>query len=130
MIRYDSMPEIIINLNPGFYLFESESGTGKTYLYNETTKLAAAGLPVLGYTYQDYLKHVDLQKLVTERKIELLVVDRFDQYMHDSQIVAAIKSVVDKAVVLVDVKSSQFPQIAIPRTVSLRLTSNSIEVGL
>lgn len=130
MIRYDSMPEIIINLNPGFYLLESESGTGKTYLYNEMTKLAAAGLPVLGYTYQDYLKHVDLQKLVTERKIDLLVIDRFDQYMHDNQIVAAIKSVVDKAVVLVDVKSSQFPQIATPRTVSLRLTSNSIEVGL
>lgn len=130
MIRYNSMPEIIVNLGPGLYLFDGESGSGKTYLCNTVMKLYEAGLPVVGYTYQDYLKHVDLGSLIRERKPELLVIDRYDQYMCDVGIVNAIRSIIDTAVVLVDVKASTFPSIGIPHTITLKLTPASIEVSL
>lgn len=95
---------ININLEPGIYMFDDFSSTGKTYLCKLLKKLRTFGYPVDGYNYDDYLRKISLKQLVgkLDGKIECLEIDRYVLYkeeFHDY-----IKELGKYCVVLIDCK--------------------------
>ena len=105
MLRYNSVPSVIINAEPGIYTFEAESGTGKTFLFSMLCSASDIGLPVVTYTYSDYLRGVNLTEQISLRKPELIMLDRYDRYRFDEKIIRAIDQASETAVVLIDLKN-------------------------
>lgn len=67
------------NVDKGIYLFEQQSSTGKTRLFQLLNTLRSRGLNVFGYTYDDYMKNIS--KDVIPGNVQLLLVDRYDMYI-------------------------------------------------
>lgn len=89
--------DININLPNGIYRFNSESGTGKTYLYHLLNILYDAGCPVIGLTYRDIVAmfpvfptgsiisnvvHHDWASAVTEHRKYVDRYNKISQRMH------------------------------------------------
>lgn len=97
---------IKVNLEPGLYLFDGNSSTGKTYLCKLLKQLRGRGEPVDGYTYADarriglreYLRGLDLPS----QDIRVLLLDRYDMYA--GQFCDVIAELREHCVVLLDCK--------------------------
>lgn len=72
-----------IELDPGVYVFDCVTSSGKTFLCNMLKQFKTVGQPVGGYTYTDVLDGRSLQDYVGNNKFTCLVVDRYDMYNGD-----------------------------------------------
>ena len=68
-----------IELENGIYVFESESGVGKTYLAKVLKKYRTFNEPVASYSYDDFSMDVSLEELLAN-KFKVVVIDRYDMY--------------------------------------------------
>ena len=94
---------INIELEPGIYVFDNQSATGKTRLAKLFSKYQAYGEPVASYTYNDKLKGLSLLDLLKNNKYEVILLDRYDLY--NGEYTDAIEKYSKEAVVLIDCKS-------------------------
>lgn len=95
--------DVTVDLEPGVYVFDCVTSSGKTFLCNALKTFKRLGQPVAGYTYNDMLDGIDLDKYVGNEKLECLVVDRYDMYMN--KYIDTIERLADDGcVVLVDCK--------------------------
>lgn len=68
MIRLNNyIPEIIINLDNGVYLFSNDS-VGKTRLYKELRKNQMYKENVASYSYNDYLINIPIESVLIPNK--------------------------------------------------------------
>ena len=103
MIRLSSyLPEIIIDLPNGIYLFNNESATGKTRLYMELKKNQKYGESVVSYSYDDYLLNIPIETIVIPNKYKVVMLDRYDMYNGIGK--DLISACVDNTIVLIDCK--------------------------
>jgi hypothetical protein len=97
---------ICIDLEPGVYVFNKMSGTGKTYLAKELNILREKGEPVTSFTYADSLRRNlsdalnDMDFKQSEFKVVML--DRYDMYKGKYE--DTIKNLATHCVVLIDCK--------------------------
>lgn len=129
MIEFNTVPKISIDLRPGLYLLTPLSATGKTYLASVLQQLHNLGESVVAYTYTDFQKHVDLDRLVTERGCSVLLLDRYGMYNGDESIVRVALRVAKQGVVLIDVKAADVPGIPGCRYADITLSPDRIEVS-
>ena len=78
-MKYLSDREIDIELNPGIYVFDNESATGKTFLYKMLTGLHSHP-EVLCVTYDTVDLITDFEGLLNKRQVKLVLLDRYDMY--------------------------------------------------
>ena len=94
--------KIDIELENGIYVFESESGVGKTYLAKVLQKYRTFNEPVASYGYENFSNGMSLEKLL-DHKFKVVVIDRYDMYSSKK-----LNSVIEKyrkdSVILVDCK--------------------------
>ena len=72
--------KIVVKLDPGVYVFNSFSGTGKTVLASLLDKYRGYGERVASYTYRDYVKGLPISSILDPDKYDLIVLDRYDLY--------------------------------------------------
>ena len=102
---FDRKPvKLVIDMEPGLYNFENNSGTGKSYLTFLCKQYNRLGEPVDGYDYPDFEEG---RKVPSD--VKLLVVDRYDMFMR--QIDKEIFALSEKAIVIVDAKTAVFSNI-------------------
>ncbi len=70
---------INIKLNPGIYVFDDESATGKTRLYKELKDDSSLYNRVLAVNPADLRLGVDVNTLIKNGNHELIVLDRYDR---------------------------------------------------
>ena len=56
-----------INLEPGVYMFDDFSSTGKNYICKLLKKLRTFGYTVAGYNYDDEIRKISLKTLVVDQ---------------------------------------------------------------
>lgn len=95
-------PIVEIRLGVGLYQFNSQSSTGKTWLYNCLKDFSLAGENVVAYTYNDYLQNVSLLHLLKNKSPEVVLIDRYDMYLGEFK--DLILELSKTAIVLVDCK--------------------------
>lgn len=66
-----------IDLEPGIYVFDSDSATGKTLLVKMIKSLSDPRL--VGISYGDMVLGIQIEEII-KRKPQLLILDRFDMY--------------------------------------------------
>lgn len=106
--------DINIQLNNGLYIFEGESATGKTRLFNELRNIQKYEQSerlkesIVTYTYNDYLLYnvtlEDILKKYENEKLEVIILDRYDMYGSEEYIDSLVKISKD-SIILVDCKS-------------------------
>ena len=111
MIEYTAIVRIVLNMVNGVYLFYPWSGTGKSYLYKKLRDLQNAGRHVVAYTYLDYMQGVHLRTLVETINPEVIMLDRADRYMKDTEVMGVIREYGKKAIVLISNKREEIPGI-------------------
>lgn len=80
MVLIDSYKvKISIMLDNGVYLFDALSATGKSRLVKLLRKYESYGEKVATYTYEDYLRKVDISQIFN-KGAKLVVIDRYDMY--------------------------------------------------
>lgn len=94
-MRISLSPPIDINLNPGLYLFDGDSGNGKTYLRHALEKYLC--------TYR-ILLCCGAPQLRVDPEAELMVFDRGDLYKHSPTLAEAVRLRSRDAIVLADIK--------------------------
>lgn len=98
--------ELDIQLENGIYIFDTESGTGKTRLYWLLRDLMASGEQVYAVTYDDILRGEDIVQMVKRFKPKLIVIDRYHMYI-DKNTTKYLQSLSDNAIILVDYKGDE-----------------------
>lgn len=117
--------DISITADNGVYMFDSESGLGKTYL-NKCLKIASSyGHQVDGYTYNDLLKGIGLDEYTSGRQLRCLMVDRYDLY--NGRYNKLLEELGKTCIVLVDCKGNLSLDY---EYCLLELTEKSIEVDM
>ncbi len=103
MIRLNSyLPEIVIKLSNGIYLFDNKSATGKTRLCKELRKNQKYGENVASYSFDDYLLNVGIDNVLIPNKYKLVMLDRYDMYNGiGKELISFCK---DNMVILIDCK--------------------------
>lgn len=71
---------ITIDLEPGIWVFDNESTTGKSRLCKCLRDLELLGQPACGYSYEDMLLGRDLHNILTCGKYRVIMLDRYDMY--------------------------------------------------
>ena len=104
--------DININLPNGIYRFNSESGTGKTYLYHLLNILYDAGCPVIGLTYRD-IRDKKFDRLFESNQLDKLKAILFDRYdLYGREISTKYKdkllAISNKCIILIDAKMSSY----------------------
>ena len=79
MLFINKVPFIKLNLNPGVFVLDDTSATGKTYLANLMRKYSDNTSVLSVYSYGDYLKGLDIGYNVT-KQTKVLFLDRYDMY--------------------------------------------------
>ena len=103
MIEFTNYRERIkIDLEPGIWIFDAKSATGKTYLCKCLKDLELLGEPVASYTYDDMLLGRDLHSLLSCGKYKVVMLDRYDMYSNAEH--RAIQECAKSAVVMLDCK--------------------------
>lgn len=102
MIRLNNyIPEIIINLDNGVYLFSNDS-VGKTRLYKELRKNQMYKENVASYSYNDYLINIPIESVLIPNKYKVVMLDRYDMYNGvGKDLISACK---DSTIILIDCK--------------------------
>lgn len=127
MIRLEHTGVTIkINIsNPGIYIFEALSSTGKTLLCKWFKELYGSNDPVDGYTYNDKCKGITLQQYVNERKLKVFVIDRYNMYHGCFQ--DYMLELAKSCIILIDYKT---PNIVFNDFCSVEQTEDTIEVNI
>ena len=94
---------INIDLEPGVYVFDNQSATGKTRLAKLLSEYQAYGEPVVSYTYNDKLRGISLMDFLKDNNYKVILLDRYDLYNGDYA--ETIIKYSKDAVVLIDCKS-------------------------
>lgn len=99
--------DIEIDLEPGIYVLDFFSGTGKSYLCKCLKALRVAGEPLDGYTYTDMIHNPSLGLVgyLNEGElgeVKVLMIDRYDLYRDKFE--AEIEALSHRCVVLIDCK--------------------------
>lgn len=71
-------PNIQVELEPGIYRLNPDSGQGKTWLAAVLAQYCSFGEPVNSYSYTDYKRGLSLDAVLNKDNLKLLVVDRYD----------------------------------------------------
>lgn len=125
MISFIAMNrKVKIDLNCGLYDFYSASATGKTLLMKMIKSIGEE--KKLAITYHDVLLGIDLERVI-EKKPELLILDRFDLYDDNIEVLKRLKQM--KCITLVDYKT-QRNFCDFDDTCFLTLTEEKLEVSL
>lgn len=94
--------DVSIDLPFGVYLMDRDASTGKTYLNKCLKEAWLSGESVDGYTYNDLLRGITLADYIKSRKLNCLMLDRYDMYkdkFHD-----IIENLRYTCIVLIDCK--------------------------
>lgn len=94
---------IDIKLEPGIYVFDNQSATGKTRLAKLLSEYQAYKEPVVSYTYNDKLKGISLTDYLKGNEYKVILLDRYDLYNGDYA--ETIMQYSNEAVILIDCKS-------------------------
>lgn len=92
-----------IQLENGIYVFDNESGLGKTRLAKLFKKYQAYGEPVASYTYNDKLIGIDISNILKPNKFKVILLDRYDMYEGDGA--ELILKCAENAIILIDCKN-------------------------
>ncbi len=104
MYRIDKYNVLVdIQLNNGIYIFDNESGLGKTRLTKLFKKYQAYGEPVVAYTYNDKLIGVDIASVLNPQKYKVILLDRYDMYEGDGA--ELILKCAENSIILIDCKN-------------------------
>lgn len=98
----DYNPSITINLDNGIYIFNNESATGKTRLCKRLKDLKAYGEPVDSFTYNDLLRGIRLDSVLTPVN-KVILLDRYDLYKTEGY--DLINKCADNSIILIDCKT-------------------------
>lgn len=116
---------INIELEPGIYVFDNQSATGKTRLAKLLSEYQAYGEPVVSYTYNDKLKGLSLGDFIKDKKYKVILLDRYDLYNGDYS--EDIKKHAKESIVLIDCKS-EVKNINDDEWCNIVMSEDSIEV--
>ena len=124
-----SVRKLKIDLEPGVYVFDNESGIGKTFLGKTLQSMSNIGMFKAAYLTYDATKCEDIikAKLGTD-KFDIIFFDRLDLYIND-EIRKLIKSLSETAVVLLDVKSLRAYSTLDYKFAYIKLEKNLLEVS-
>lgn len=103
-VHFDFKPNITVIGVPGFYVFESESGIGKTYLANCLKSLSISKEPVVSITYADYFYGIPIESLLKRIRPVLIMLDRFDLYRSDLKFLDTVLQYRELSIILCDCK--------------------------
>jgi tRNA A37 threonylcarbamoyladenosine biosynthesis protein TsaE len=103
-------PKIVINLKPGIYIFEGESGTGKSYLAKTLHRYRALKEPVDSFTYDDAVK-TSLESYLngndfSMNDLKVVMLDRYDLYTRKFN--STIEDLAKHCIVLIDCKGPTY----------------------
>lgn len=116
--------KVEINLEPGVYIFNEMSSTGKTRLCNELNKLLATGEPVIGYTYLDKQRGLRVESILSNETYKVILLDRYDMYEGDGkELITKLKD----TIIMIDCKQGLSFR-ANERPCFIEMYRNSIEV--
>lgn len=96
--------DVKMDLPFGVYLLDRDSATGKTYLNKCLKEAWLSGYCVDGYTYNDLLRRVTLGDYIKDRKLDCLMLDRYDMYIDKFQDI--IEDLSKTCIILIDCKGS------------------------
>ena len=97
-------PNLNIELEPGIYRFDCESGSGKTRLCKALKDYRVAGEPVISYSYQDSILGLPIDNVLVPNKYKVIMLDRYDMYNGSG--VEILGKCVENTVILIDCKGS------------------------
>mgnify|MGYP003252141218 CR=1 FL=1 len=101
------LPEVQIDLPNGVYVFQRESGAGKSYLAERLHSLRSVGEPVDSFSFPDLKKFGSLEEALggvdfTLCELKVILFDRYDQYA--GKFTKSIQKLGDACIVLIDCK--------------------------
>ena len=100
--------KINIDADNGVYLLGGSSADGKTWLCEELAKMGIEYGDTVGYTYDDYRKHIKLGDMIknTCKKIPaVIMIDRYDMY--PGELNDDIRKYAETSIVLVDARNTK-----------------------
>lgn len=81
-MEFKSYREIVVNVKPGVYYFDSESATGKTFMCKMLAKLKRKDVIVITYDNEELIKsESELDSLINKKNTKLVMLDRYDMYV-------------------------------------------------
>ena len=96
------LPEIMIDLSNGVYLFENKAATGKTRLCKELKKHQKYKEEVASYSFDDYLNNIPIESVLIPNKYRVIMLDRYDMYNGvGKDLISACKA---NTIILIDCK--------------------------
>lgn len=98
-------PNIIIDKDPGIYIFAAESGIGKTYMYKLFNNIISFGENVFAYSYVDECKYRNLETMLKNKKYDVILIDRYDLY-YNEEYNKLFEEASKDSIVLVDLKDN------------------------
>ena len=116
---------INIQLEPGIYVFDNQSATGKTRLAKLLSEYQAYGEPIVSYTYNDKLRGISLFDFVKDKRYKLIMLDRYDLYNGDYA--ETIIKLSEDTIILIDCKS-EIKNIKDDDWCTIIMTQDKIEV--
>lgn len=117
--------KIKIDLDPGIWLFENQSATGKTRLRKELRLHQQNGERVSAYSYEDYQIGIEIEKFLDAEKFDVIMLDRYDMY--NGVGAEKIRECAKKSIVLIDCKRT--PKIGgLCDFAEINMTADRIEV--
>jgi spore coat polysaccharide biosynthesis predicted glycosyltransferase SpsG len=106
MLRFSSVPNIVIDVETGVYQFANQAGTGKTYLYSLLSRIMEGDSSVLSVTYSNALLGKEgVINYIKENKPKVMLFDRYDMYVGVFDDV--INDFSNNAIILVDLKHKE-----------------------
>lgn len=103
----NGLPEVHIRLSNGIYVFQKESGAGKSYLAERLHALRSVGEPVDSFSFSDLKKFGSPEEALsgvdfTLRELKVVLFDRYDMYV--GKFTEDLQALSKTCVVLVDCK--------------------------
>lgn len=98
--------EISIQLDNGIYIFDTESGTGKTRLYRFLRDIMVNKEDVYAVSYDDVVRGEDIIQRIKVINPRLIMIDRYDMYISDS-LTGFLNFISSNAIILIDYKGDK-----------------------
>ena len=118
--------KLTIALENGIYLFDNQSATGKSRLCSVLKEYGAYGEPVIGYTYADLRRGMDISLALIPEKYKVVMLDRYDMYCGAGK--ELIKQCAGSSIILIDCKG-EFPVTNEYDWCYIEMKAHSIEVA-
>ncbi len=123
-IEIDSVT-INIHLEHGIYRFLKKSSTGKSRLYHLLVAASVSGFPATGYTYQDYVRGLDISTILVPEKYQVILLDRYDLYKGIGA--DRIRECASSSIILMDCKDVPMISKTVPYC-RLKMSESQMEV--